>query len=201
VYRYFRSKEEIIEAMCAAGQQQSAALIQGAQRHDGTRQVLDQLADAFFPMVLEPTAFFENHLFLQVWAEGLRNERIRAMLQERLASIRAPFAQIIRQGQRRGEIVRSLDPDAVARILMSLYQGLVVQTALGTQPNVRAYTAAAKALVSGLFIQRKPVRSKGLRSGAPHGALRVPPERRPQPARIRPRARPGRRRPHATASA
>ncbi len=170
VYRYFRSKDEIIEAMCRAGQQQGVALIRSAQEGESTDDVLNRLADVFLPMVGNPTTFFENALFLHRWSEGLRNERIRQILQEGLAAIRAPFTEIIRRGQERGEVNPSLDPDAAARALVSLYHGLVIQTALGTQPDVAAYTAAAKAMVLGLI--RQPPGHTISRAGVTPGARR-----------------------------
>src|SRR3954471_7288814 len=48
VYRYFRSKEEIIEAMCARGQSQNAEAIEAAMAHERTKDVFEALISTFF---------------------------------------------------------------------------------------------------------------------------------------------------------
>src|SRR5687767_970067 len=48
VYRYFRSKEEIIEAMCERGQSQNAEAIEAAMGRGATLDVFDDLIRTFF---------------------------------------------------------------------------------------------------------------------------------------------------------
>src|SRR5438552_14789580 len=47
VYRYFRSKEEIIEAMCSRNQNEDAELVRQAAATGGTMDALDELARLF----------------------------------------------------------------------------------------------------------------------------------------------------------
>src|SRR5580765_1646852 len=48
LYRYFRSKEELIEGMCARSGGENAGRIEGAMAQDDTLVVIDALCEAFF---------------------------------------------------------------------------------------------------------------------------------------------------------
>src|SRR5215217_3588599 len=48
LYRYFRSKEEIIQAMCVRGHEQDAETMREAMERGGTLDVLDELARIYF---------------------------------------------------------------------------------------------------------------------------------------------------------
>ena len=151
VYRYFRSKDEIISAMSSAGRQRMLDLIEAAKAKGSTKEVLDHLADAFLPSVDKPDSLCDLAITVQLWGEALRNPAIMAMLQERFDLVRGSFAEIIVQAQRRGEISRSLNADSIARLLIAIYHGLLLQAALGTKPDTSRYAEAAKRMLSGLF--------------------------------------------------
>lgn len=150
VYRYFRSKEEIIEAMIRDRQNTSAALIEALSRRNDTSEIMSALADTFFGELENPTACA---LSIELWAESLRSERIRELVVGELANVRQQFARIVQRAQERGEINRRLDPDAVARIMISLFEGLVLQQAAERRKpvDVRKYVAAMKAMMNGRF--------------------------------------------------
>src|SRR3990172_10364785 len=67
VYRYFHSKEEIIEAMCEESARHNSALIEAAKERGDTLAVLDELASVFFGMLEDMEACA---LEAQLWAEG-----------------------------------------------------------------------------------------------------------------------------------
>src|SRR5918997_1478939 len=48
VYRYFRSKEEIIQAMCLRGHEEDAETIREAMARGSTQEVMDELVRIFF---------------------------------------------------------------------------------------------------------------------------------------------------------
>ncbi len=148
LYRYFHGKEEIIEAMAAEARQRSLALIEAAQERGDTLAVLDELAKVFFSMLDDHQACV---LDIEAWAEAIRNPRFREISRRSIQSVRAPFAEIIRAAQQRGEINRILDAGAVATVMMSLYEGLVLQKAIDPDVDVWRYVAAMKAMMKGTF--------------------------------------------------
>ena len=75
---------------------------------------------------------------IQGWAEALRNPRIHDSVVEGLATVRAAIVRLIERGQRTGQIRPEVDPDAVARTLIAIFQGLVLQIAWGEAVDLAA---------------------------------------------------------------
>ncbi len=150
VYRYFGGKEEIIEAMVDERRKQGVALIDAARQMGDTARVLDTLSQIFFTELEDVEGCAVG---VELWAEAIRSPRIRELLRDDLRSIRGPFAEIIRAGQARGDISPAADPDAVAEIMVSLFQGLVVQKTLDPDVDVGRYVDAMKAMLTGPFWQ------------------------------------------------
>ena len=129
VYRYFRSKDEIIAAMEEQGRQHSAAIIDAVTSEStDTLEMLEGLVDVLFSK-LEDVRDCAVHS--ELWAEALSNPRIKETVVRIDESIREAFSQrIVKDAQQRGEINSGLDPDAVARVLMAFWDGLVLQKIL-----------------------------------------------------------------------
>jgi AcrR family transcriptional regulator len=153
VYRYFRSKEEIIEAMCARGQDENGNAIQSAMSHDDTLNVFEELIRTYF-IELESFRSAETcALNVELISEAPRNERIRDSLTKTNQQVRGLFTELINRAQQRGEINASLDPESVARVMVALYQGFVTQKLVEPGLNIEGYAAVARALFAGLFWQ------------------------------------------------
>jgi len=154
VYRYFRSKDEIIEAMEEQGRQHSAAIIEAvASERKDTLDVLDGITDVFFSKLEDVT---DCAVHIELWAEALSNRRIREMVVRVDDSIREAFVtRIVREGQESGEINAKLDPDAIARVMMAFWDGLVLQKTLDPDVDVWKYVAVMKAMINGTFWQSR----------------------------------------------
>ena len=148
IYRYFRSKEEIIEAMCEEYRRQNLELIEVIRQADDTAQVLEDLAQAFFPGLEEPETCA---LDIELWAEALRNPDVRSVFCRSFDVHLEAFTEIIRRAQQRGEVSAELEPTAVARVMMSLFQGLLLQKALAPETDISSYVAVVRAMMTGGF--------------------------------------------------
>ena len=153
VYRYFRSKEEIIEGICGLRQQQNSELIDEAMTKGGTLAVLDELMRAFFIDVDQDTLVPTCALFIETISEAPRNERIRDALQRNGAAIRDGLSYIIRQSQVKGDFNPALDSESVARVMVALYHGFVTQKLVDPDFNVAGYVQVIQALFGGDFWQ------------------------------------------------
>lgn len=154
VYRYFSSKDQIIGAMEEQGRQHSAAIIDAvtSERKD-TLDVLEGLTDVFFSK-LEDVRDCAVHI--ELWAEALTNPRIRDMVVRTDDSIRNAFVtKIVREGQERGEINARLDPDAVGRVMIAFWDGLVLQKTLDPEVDIWKYVAVMKSMMNGTFWQSR----------------------------------------------
>lgn len=152
VYRYFSSKEEIIEASCEEGQKQFASIV-NAEEDGDTLQVLDELVDVFFGMLAQPGADVEMRLNIQLWGEALRNPRIMETSLRTRTAMMENLKAVIDRGQDRGEINPGLDSQAIAHVLLSAYEGLLLHKAIGPDIDIKQYVDVLKAMYSGLFWQ------------------------------------------------
>ncbi len=162
VYRYFSSKEDIVEACCIGTEQRSLMLIAAASEYDDTLAVLDSLAEYFFNLLAEEQSAPGMRLEVQLWAEALRNPRILEIYRRSLNRVHGPLTQIIRRAQERGEIGPALDAGAVARVMIAMWEGLVLQMGFEPDVDIQRYLAAVKALYSGQF-WRGPSRAEDSR--------------------------------------
>jgi len=152
VYRYFRSKEEIIEAMTRERKRMVTAMIEAAKARGGFQRVFTELADVHFSELEDPQACA---LAIELWAEALRSPSIMHMVRGQMSSIREALIGIIRIAQNRGEINPALDPRAVAEIMISLFDGLLLQKVIEDDTDVWKYVGAMKAMINGTFWQRR----------------------------------------------
>ncbi len=151
VYGYFEGKEEIIESMVRERQNASAAIIDAVKDRGSTTQVLDELADVFFSNLENTQACA---LSVELWAEALRSPRIKEMLLNELRNVSSLFVEIVRGAQRRGEINPSLDAKSVAQVMISFFDGLVLQKATDDSIDVWKYVAVMKSMMNGNFWQQ-----------------------------------------------
>ena len=151
VYRYFPSKDAIIEAMCARGRAQNADAVREGFEAGSTLEVFRELIRIFF-IELDNLRNFENCVLnVELAAEASRNEHVQRLLQETNRDVREKFTSMIQNAQDRGEIDQSLSPESIARVMQALYQGFVNQRLVDRDIDVEAYAQVLLALFSGSF--------------------------------------------------
>lgn len=148
VYRYFGSKEEIIEAMVDERRRQGIELMKAAGERNDTVQALEEMARIFFAKLEDPAGCA---LDIALWSEATRNPQIRERLRDYGRSVRDAFAGIVRGLQERGVVNPALDADAVAQVHVSFFEGLVVQRAIDPEIDVWSYLEAVRAITNGQF--------------------------------------------------
>ena len=147
VYHYFDSKDAIIRASFEFDYERSVALFEAAIGRDDPLQALHDLLDFFFRGLESAAALNAPRVNVQGWGEALVNPPLHEALQQVFARILAAIEQIVRQAQAKGEIDSTIDPDAVARLFLSLYYGLELQLALYGKVDVASYARAIKTLL------------------------------------------------------
>lgn len=166
VYGYFESKDQIIEAIAGEAHRLAQAVAASDPR-DG-----DGSVDDLFEMLAALLGGFEHfdlaqvgervRMALQIWAEALRNPRIRALERDNVEAVRGAFAKMVGRGQASGHLDPELEPDAVARAMIALFQGLVLQRTWYEEIDLDAYRAVTRAMLAGLAPSRdgrRPVTS------------------------------------------
>ena len=151
VYRYFRGKEQIIQAMCAASSEWNSQQIQQASTQGSSAAIIQKLADTFFDKLSDPATLDDTRLSVQLWAEGVRSDIVARMVRESLERVQSRITEAVRFAQSRGDINSQLDPDSVSRVVISLFDGLLIQQSFYPHIDVAAYKQVVKALGLGDF--------------------------------------------------
>ncbi|MDP2948314.1 MAG: TetR/AcrR family transcriptional regulator [Chloroflexota bacterium] len=128
IYRYFRSKEDVVETASEQGRGQQMDLIRQVRERLGTPEVLDALAQHFFGMLASVEDWTPAEL--QIWAESLRNARLREIMRRGYQEYLDVLAGIIGQGMAEGKFNPNLDPKAVTQVAIAIFEGTAMQKAV-----------------------------------------------------------------------
>lgn len=129
LYLYFKSKDELIEAIAENRHIRERQWITSALQHDNPGAGLQALIRTFAEVLASGEEQQERRLGIQLWAESLLDAKIRASV---LAGVDAPvdlLTVFLKREQRQGRFPGSLNCRAAARVLVALYQGLLLQMA------------------------------------------------------------------------
>lgn len=159
IYRHFRSKDDVIKASTEARREVRAKFFEKATQKADTLSVLDEAIDHYYQKADQPND--SMRLGVQLFAEALRNDRVRRSLRSSWDDVLAHFAEIIRRAQANGEINPVLDPFTVALLLVAATEGLVVHKSVDPDVDVWKYAEVLKALYSGDFWRGVKPASRG----------------------------------------
>jgi AcrR family transcriptional regulator len=150
VYRYFASKDEIVEAIADERHAREAGFIERAEGSGGGIEGLRELGRAFFSSLADPDERRRRLLGVQVWAEALRNPAVHRLVMRGTERQIEEVAKLAREAQERGELDESLVPNGVARVMTALFQGFVLQQAWDERADVATYFETVEAMVDAL---------------------------------------------------
>lgn len=128
VYRYYASKEELIGALIDEERAESLALIERVSREPDPVAGLRSLINTILAAIDLPQAAV---LDIEVGAEAARNPAVAARVRQNYEDCTTALATMLRRSQEQGTVDPGLDPEATAALLLSVFDGLTMQRALG----------------------------------------------------------------------
>jgi AcrR family transcriptional regulator len=135
VYRYFKGKEEIVQAIALETLQGFGATLEAGPRA-GPAEMLERILDTIEAVERRDQRM---RLALQVWGEAMVNPRLAAFVRDAIDVLRRRIAAEL----------ECEDPLATAGALLALAQGYVVQRDLyGERFDAQEFRAAALSLLS-----------------------------------------------------
>jgi AcrR family transcriptional regulator len=149
VYTYFASKEDLILYVAKTSTSGFAELVEaqaGAEPLTPPSQALPDLADQAVAY-LRQGGVDKAAVALQGWAEATRNPAIRRVAQASMNRVRAAMEQWLGRWRQAGLISPEVDPQTAAAPMVSLLLGLLIQRALWTGLDHRAYAQGAAKLI------------------------------------------------------
>ena len=151
VYCYFKGKNDIIAALAEQRHERETALLNELISSSNVSEGVQNVARAFFEMLQDPKERERRKLTIQIWAESLRDKRIRKIV-ERGIRQRDLLTAALRTARQAGQLPDSLDPDAFSRVLLALLQGFILQQAWEPEIDTEAFLETAMRLISSVFV-------------------------------------------------
>ncbi len=150
VYVYFPSKEDIIEALADDRHQREAILNSVVQNAKNPIEGIHALVRAYAGWVSDPAGEARRRVGINGWAEALRSPRVHARVIDGIRIPQGVIAELVGQAQRMELLSRDLSADAIARSLIALFQGFVLQVTWGEKLDIDACVAVADRMLAGL---------------------------------------------------
>ena len=130
LYLYFTTKDDIILALADDRHQAEAFVGALAKSEQDPIEGLAVLLELHGESLVDPQRLDARRVGVQGWGEALRNPVVHASITANIASVRQEIAGLIERGQTAGQIRADLDPSAVARVLIAIFQGLTLSATL-----------------------------------------------------------------------
>ncbi len=127
IYNYFKSKEEIIEAIANQRQLKENLLVMNTINTGPAAQALERIRDAFLDELNNPKERLRRRVSVQLWAEGQRNSTIRRVVRRSFDEPRKLISAVLDAAQKQGAIADSVDTGALACFVIAAFHGLVLQ--------------------------------------------------------------------------
>lgn len=150
VYVYFQSKDDIIEVLADDRHRNEANLNSVAHQAEDPIKGLHALVRAYAEDLNDPAAAPRRRVGVHGWAEALRNPRVHARVVEGIGIPRGLIARLIETAQNRGQVSNDLSADAIARSIVALFQGLVLQSTWGEAIDLEACVTVVERMLQGL---------------------------------------------------
>jgi AcrR family transcriptional regulator len=150
VYLYFQSKDDLIEALAVDRHRQEALLNEATRHVDDPLEGLHVLVRGYARWLTDPSSDQVRRVGVNGWAEALRNERVRASVVEGIDAARSVIVLLVERAQSKRLISRDLSADAVARTLVALFQGFLLQVVWHQPVDIDAALAVVDCMLGGL---------------------------------------------------
>ena len=147
VYRYFRSKDEIITAIAEEVVGHVTDLLIPLVEQEPTPTLDSVIRDGL--LSVDDLAFGEYgfaQLAPQVWAEALRNDLLLGVIRSRYTVVREALSRLIVAEQKAGRVDVDAEPDDVAAVLFGSIIGYLLQRLLFGHLRPESYAAGLAAL-------------------------------------------------------
>jgi AcrR family transcriptional regulator len=146
-YRYFRSKEELVQAIAEEVLGTVDVMLDEMRAMDSPPPVVEVMRRLlrFVDLQVGPAGVFP--MALQVWAESLRNPQLAEFVRQVYGKMRAHFDDLARRQIEAGRLPAGTDPAAVGSVLFGLIPAYALQRVLLGELAPETFLAGIEALV------------------------------------------------------
>ncbi|MGA0603779.1 TetR/AcrR family transcriptional regulator [Caulobacter sp. KR2-114] len=151
LYLYFATKDDIILALADDRHQSEAFLDALAMAEQDPVQGLLTLVDLHGRGLGDPRRIDGRRVGVQGWSEAMRSPAIHDSVVGGLKRVRLGIERLVARGQATGQIRPEVQPEAVARMLIAVFQGFVLQVAWGETLDLPACGRTIRDMIGALL--------------------------------------------------
>ena len=145
LYRYFSSKEEIVEGLVERDRARIAQDFAMLDRSPDPAAAFAAISRGY--IIEQPRE--RAVLALEIWAEAARNPKVAALCGEVENEVAGHLERFFRAGQARGEVAASVEPRSLVRLMMMLVDGYL--RARATNPEFEAESVLHAGMIFGVM--------------------------------------------------
>ncbi len=136
VYHYFESKNDLIEATWRPWREAREARFRKALERPTIPEALAEYLDLSVSRMEDPEWIPEMRLRIQLWGEALLNRRIGDDLRSVWREVEEVLEEVIRRGQKNGEVSADIDARALAQIYLAVHDGLLLRKTIDPDMDI-----------------------------------------------------------------
>lgn len=155
VYRYFKGKDAIVEALAEMGRRNTRELLGAMATSERADEAIAQILTGLLQFFETPDGRQSSRLDVRIWGEAIHTPRLRRLFQRAYRNISGILSEIIRKGQEAGEINGEVPAEAAALVFGALGLGMTVLNALLPRTDFRQCAGVIEALLTGTFSARR----------------------------------------------
>jgi TetR/AcrR family transcriptional regulator, transcriptional repressor of aconitase len=148
IYCHFASKHDIIVAVVEERHRRESELLRRASSNESFASAIDEFTRDFIAVLGNAEERAWRRLTIQLWAESLHDRRLAVAVREGVDEPRALLANMIRRAKSRGQLSVDVSENAMARLLIAFFQGLVLQQAWDANIDTVACAHALAMLIA-----------------------------------------------------
>lgn len=148
VYRYFKSKAAMLEAVHECGRENTADFIERVTRKGTARAAIREFISAVILQAPAEDRRRNARGAIGLWAEALKRPAYLRIYRSQYRSVAKELAQIIADGIKNREFRKRVDPEAFAGFLFALVLGLQVQLVLNEGRDTESYCRSIQNMLS-----------------------------------------------------
>jgi AcrR family transcriptional regulator len=149
IYRHFEGKQAIVEAAFELYSAEVGGMWERIAEHDDVLEGLLATLELGFAWFDQPEALFAMRQGILMHAEALFDPRIAGLSAAMHARFTQQLTDLIQRAQAEGGIDPELDPEAVARLFFSLYDGFRMQKLMEPELPTEPYVTLLRHLLEG----------------------------------------------------
>lgn len=144
VYRYFKGKDDIIEALVIKQRNDHVKEIRQLCLEMASLPEFSEMLSTYPIKQLEPKGI---RLQIEINAETVRNPKIAHLVRESIAIMEEELTEFFHLGQKLNKVGKALDPRTLAKAIIVFFQGIIVQNTLFPELNRIEYSVVLKKLL------------------------------------------------------